>query len=254
VTGQPSLMRTLHVSEFLRDNLADLSFGGPVTHVYAPLEYAWQPHSRYVTRFGDGPHEVLLVGMNPGPFGMAQTGVPFGDGKMVRGWMGITGPVGKPAKEHPKRSILGFACPRGEVSGARLWGWARDLFGTPERFFAQFFVHNYCPLAFMEASGRNITPGKLAKEERAPLFQVCDQALHRLIGLMRPRFVVGVGAFAEARIRAAAPDFAGKTGRMLHPSPASPAANRGWPEAATAALLRLGVPLPTGRRTTAHPR
>ena len=236
------------VSRDLRDTAADLAFGPPVAHIYAPLEYAWEPHKRYITRFGRGSREVILVGMNPGPFGMAQTGVPFGDIKMVRGWMGITGSVGRPEKEHPKRPILGFDCPRGEVSGTRLWSWAQDLFGTPEQFFSQFFVHNYCPLAFMDAGGRNITPDKLAKEDRAPLFRVCDQALRDLIDAMQPKFMIGIGAFAEAKIRAVAPDFQGTTGRILHPSPASPAANRGWAEAATAGLRALGVPLPTGSR------
>src|SRR5688572_32536315 len=95
--------------------------------------------------------------MNPGPFGMAQTGVPFGDVAMVRDWLGIVAAVAKPRDEHPKRPVLGFECQRSEVSGARLWGWARARFGTPQRFFERFFVANYCPLAFMESSGANRT-------------------------------------------------------------------------------------------------
>src|SRR4026209_220177 len=110
-----------------------------------------------------------MLGMNPGPFGMVQTGVPFGDVAMARSWLGVVGPVARPRDEHPKRPVLGLECRRSEVSGARLWGWARDTFKSPDRFFERFFVVNYCPLLFMEAGGRNLTPDKLPSAERAPL-------------------------------------------------------------------------------------
>jgi len=224
----------------LQRRLTRLSFGTPVTHVYDPVGYAWEPHRRYLERYGRGTPEVLLLGMNPGPWGMAQTGIPFGDVGLVRDWLGIEGAVDRPAGEHPKRPILGFACPRGEVSGRRLWGWARDLFGTPERFFARFFVHNYCPLCFLEKTGRNRTPDKLRKAEREPLLAACDDALRRLLDVLQPRLVLGVGRFAEARARAAAADGAA-IGYLPHPSPASPQANRDWPALATSALRDAGV-------------
>src|SRR5690606_1352475 len=106
-----------------------LRFRDPVEYVYNPLEYARRPHEAYLKRYGTGPKEVLLLGMNPGPFGMAQTGVPFGEVAHVREWLGIEDGVDRPAVEHPKRPVLGFDCKRAEVSGARLWGWARDRFG-----------------------------------------------------------------------------------------------------------------------------
>src|SRR5690606_19431577 len=143
-----------------------------------------------------GPKEVVLVGMNPGPFGMAQTGVPFGEVAAVRDWMGIEAAIGRPPEEHPKRPVLGFDCPRSEVSGARLWGWAKDRFGTPEAFFARFFVINYCPLVFLEESGRNRTPDKLPAAEREALTAVCDRALRDSIEVLSPQHVVGVGTWA----------------------------------------------------------
>lgn len=224
--------------------LEPLRFAEPITHVYNPLIYAWSPHQQYLERYGRAPKEVLLVGMNPGPFGMAQTGVPFGEIAAVRGWLEIEGRVDKPSREHAKRPIEGFACKRSEVSGARVWGWARDRFGTPERFFARFFIANYCPLAFMEESGRNFTPDKLPADEREPLLAACDRALRRTVEALRPRVVVGVGAFAEARARAALDGIELTIGRMLHPSPASPLANKGWPEAASQCLIDLGVEIP----------
>jgi single-strand selective monofunctional uracil DNA glycosylase len=232
------------VVEDLVRELRPLSFGPPVTHVYSPLEYARAPHLEYLRRYGQAPREVLLLGMNPGPFGMAQTGVPFGDVGLVRGWLGIEAAVGKPPREHPKRPVLGFACPRGEVSGQRLWGWARDRFGTPERFFARFFVANYCPLAFMAESGSNVTPDKLCEAERTPLLTICDRALRRIVECLRPRMVLGVGAFAENRAREALAGLDTRLGRIPHPSPASPAANRGWAEAAEKALAGYGIGVP----------
>jgi single-strand selective monofunctional uracil DNA glycosylase len=210
----------------LRRAVDELSFAAPVTHVYNPLRYAWEPHREYLRRFGDGPKAALLVGMNPGPWGMAQTGVPFGDVAMVREWIGISATVQRPAREHPKRPVQGFQCPRSEVSGTRLWGWARERFGTPEAFFTRFLVWNYCPLSFMEASGRNRTPDKLPRGERDALFAACDRALARVVRTLQPAHLVGIGRFAADRIAAAVP---GSTPRAApHPSPASPLANRGW--------------------------
>lgn len=232
------------VAAELAERVAALRFGAPVTHVYNPLEYAWPLHRDYLARFGAGPKEIVFVGMNPGPFGMAQTGVPFGEVGIVRDWLGIGGAVGKPALEHPKRPVTGLDCPRSEVSGARLWGWARDRFGTPEQFFSRFFVANYCPLVFLEDSGRNRTPDKLPRAELEPLRAACDAALRRTIEILEPRHVVGVGAFAEAQARRVLADLDDITiGRVLHPSPASPLANRGWAEAAERELAAQGIQL-----------
>ena len=219
--------------------LAPLRFSAPVACVYNPLEYAWRPHATYLRRFGAAPKEYLLLGMNPGPFGMAQTGVPFGEIAAVRDFLGIEDRVGKPDPEHPKRPISGFSCPRSEVSGRRLWGWCRNRFGTAEQFFARYFVHNYCPLVFMDEGGRNITPDKLPGAERDPLFEICDELLRRVVTTLQPRMVVGVGVFAEKRARMALSELDLKFGRLPHPSPASPLANRGWAQAADRAIAAL---------------
>lgn len=232
------------ITDDLVRELAPLRFAAPVTHVYNPLDYAREAHFRYLERYGRGRREIVLLGMNPGPFGMAQTGVPFGEVAHVRDWLGIEARVAKPSLEHPKRKIAGFACARSEVSGARIWSWAKLTFGTPEKFFARFFVVNYCPLAFMEETGRNRTPDKLAPEERRRLFAVCDRALGRMIDALAPALVVGVGAFAEARAREALAGRSLTIGRILHPSPASPAANADWAKAAASQLKSLGVRLP----------
>jgi single-strand selective monofunctional uracil DNA glycosylase len=238
-------MSLVAITENLVASLAGLRFGPPVACVYNPLDYARDPHRQYLQRYGKSRRPVLLVGMNPGPFGMVQTGVPFGEVTMVREWLGIEGVVARPKKEHPKRPVEGFACQRSEVSGRRLWGWAAARFGTAKKFFATFYVHNYCPLAFVEASGRNVTPDKLKARERERLFAICDRALVAVVTALRPKLVVGIGGFAEQRARQAVGEEDGiVVGRMPHPSPASPQANRGWDGLADAALRGLGVALP----------
>ncbi|MDR2991671.1 MAG: single-stranded DNA-binding protein [Burkholderiaceae bacterium] len=225
--------------------LTPLTFAAPVSHVYNPLDYAWKPYELYLARYGNGKKRVLFLGMNPGPFGMVQTGVPFGDVDMARDWLGITAPVHKPARENPKRPIKGFACTRSEVSGNRLWSLMRQHFGTADAFFADAFVVNYCPLAFFDQS-RNLTPDKLPAQESAPLYAACDVHLRRVVATLQPQWVIGVGAFAQARAESAlaeqrttVPQL--KIGRILHPSPANPAANRGWAQTVTAQLRAAGV-------------
>ncbi len=237
-------MTPMSISRWLAKEVAKLDFAPPTACVYNPLVYARRSHEAYLRQQVRDGVECLLVGMNPGPWGMAQTGVPFGEVGFVREFLGIDEAVGQPDVLHPKRPIQGFACTRSEVSGRRLWGWAQERFGTAERFARLFFVTNYCPLVFMEESGRNRTPDKLPASERDPLFAVCDEALRRLVRCCRPRRVIGVGAFAAGRAEAALGSTAPPIGTILHPSPASPAANRGWAAQAERQLHAMGVVLP----------
>jgi single-strand selective monofunctional uracil DNA glycosylase len=235
------LMDLKAITDALIEDLRGLRFNPPVTHVYNPLEYAREPYDRYLSRYASRPKEIVLVGMNPGPWGMAQTGVPFGEVDLVRGWLGIEAPVGVPAALHPKRPVFGFSCPRSEVSGKRLWGWARRRFGTPECFFRRFFVANYCPLLFIEADGRNRTPDALPPSQRKPVLAACDRALRLTVAWLTPRYVVGVGQFAEDRARAALGGLPVTIGGITHPSPANPKANRGWEALVEEKLSSLGV-------------
>jgi len=237
--------KLLAASRRLCREITTLHFSAPVSHVYNPLEYAHRPHSLYVKRYGDRVKRVVFLGMNPGPFGMAQTGVPFGEVSWVRDWLGIEAPVGRPAVEHPKRPVEGFACSRSEVSGSRLWGGLQAHFGTPQSFFASHYIANYCPLVFIENSGRNRTPDRLPAGEREGLFAACDRHLQRLVAVLEPEWVIGIGAFAAAR---AAEALGGanarrtpKVGRILHPSPANPRAQRDWAGQARRELESLGV-------------
>jgi single-strand selective monofunctional uracil DNA glycosylase len=231
----------IQISNTLAKRTGRLRFSPPVVHVYNPLLYARAPHEQYLSRFGSGQKRAVLVGMNPGPFGMMQTGVPFGDVAMVRDFLGIEAEVVAPKQQHPNRPILGFACERREVSGTRLWGFVRDRFTSPERFFERFFVANYCPLVFLEAQGRNRTPDKLPATEKRALYASCDDALRKSVLALEATIVIGIGAFAHGRIKAALKGVDVTIGTILHPSPASPAANRGWARQAEKQLIDLGV-------------
>jgi len=230
----------IKAADTLRKELRGLTFPDLVHTTYNPLEYAWDRHCDYLKQCGSAKKKVLFLGMNPGPYGMAQTGVPFGEIPHVRDWIGISGPVEKPDPEHKKRPVTGFECERSEVSGRRLWGLFAELFGTSEKFFADHFVANFCPLVWMKDTGANITPDKLPKDCMAPVEEACLKHLRKVVEILEPEHLVGVGAFAEKQLSLVADD-SHKLGKMLHPSPASPAANRDFQGTAERQLRELGL-------------
>jgi single-strand selective monofunctional uracil DNA glycosylase len=237
------MMMPSEINDALVKAIGPLQFRDPVSHVYNPLDYARKAHDLYYHRYGGRPKEIVLLGMNPGPWGMAQTGIPFGDASAVKDWLHIEAPIGRPLHPHPKRPVQGFHCPRSEISGRRLWGWAKKQFKTPEKFFSRFFVANYCPLAFMEATGKNRTPDRLNALDKEALFAACDLALNRLIQWYLPRHVLGVGNFAEKRAHIALKGLDVQIGKITHPSPANPKANRGWEAVVNRELRALGISL-----------
>jgi single-strand selective monofunctional uracil DNA glycosylase len=255
---EDSVQALLRAARRLNGCLAEHRFADPVAYVYNPLEYAWNGYSSYLKRFAGGKagateetgahrrgrKRVLFLGMNPGPWGMAQTGVPFGEIETVRDWLGIEEEIGGPQIEHPRRPVTGFATTRREVSGSRLWGLMRERFGTADRFFREHFVGNYCPLLFFDSGGKNITPDKLGSGDRDALFRCCDDHLRATIRVLDPEWLIGIGRFTENRLQAVCREPEG--GRrwvagILHPSPASPAANRDWAGRTTERLISLGV-------------
>ncbi len=237
----------IELTHQLSHDVDSLTFSRDDITVYNPLDYAWEPHKRFLQRYGSSKKRIIFLGMNPGPWGMAQTGVPFGEVKAVKEWLKIEEPVGRPKVEHPKRPILGFSTTRSEVSGRRLWGLMMERFPDPDDFFCDHFVLNYCPLVFMEPSGKNLTPDKLPKEDRDKIEEVCDVYIMKVLEILSPEILVGVGKYAQKKFETLIKrmDF-GDSDRprvtwVLHPSPASPMANRGWAEAAVKQLVEREV-------------
>ena len=229
----------------LSKEISGMKFSAPAVIVYNPLQYASDGLEKYL-RYSKGSKRVIFVGMNPGPWGMAQTGVPFGEVSAVKNFLKLDDiRIDKPENEHEAYKITGLECPRSEVSGKRLWGLFEKRFGTAENFFAGHFVLNYCPLLFLADNGkggvRNLTPDKLKKPEREILFTACNSCLRKIIEILNPEFVVGIGSFAEEKSREALSGLNVKITRILHPSPASPQSNKDWDKKVTAQLIEAGV-------------
>jgi single-strand selective monofunctional uracil DNA glycosylase len=77
------LRMMLLAAEELRDRVERLAFSAPVTHVYNPLVYASEPHRKYLSRWGATHKKAVFLGMNPGPWGMA-------DPRNLSRWPGST--------------------------------------------------------------------------------------------------------------------------------------------------------------------
>ena len=226
----------------LSGQLARLRREIPVSAVYDPSDYAREPFENFLKLCASGRRRYLLLGMNPGPWGMAQTGVPFGTVSRVRDWMQIGGRIGRPAEMIASRPVTGWQCKREEVSGSRLWGLLAEMYGSADRLFSEIAVFNYCPLLFLQVDGsrtRNVTPDRLPAAVAARIGQACDRHLQQVIEELDARLLIGVGAYAHRCLARVAPDR--RCGGILHPSPASPAANRGFHQFASAQLRALKV-------------
>lgn len=223
-----------HLIRKLAHDLDTLEWSTP-SHVYNPMQYAWDGYEQLLERFGEQRGRVLLVGMNPGPWGMAQTGIPFGNVSTVRDWLHIETKLSSYLpKQHPKYPILGMNCCREEGSGKRLWGWVNERVGAAELFFERFFVWNYCPLLFL-GKDHNLVPSALRVHEQQPMEERCSTALKGILRLLEPAAIIAIGRYAELQVKRVV-DERLPIRYLLHPSPANPAANHNWRNLAEDAL------------------
>ena len=201
---------------------------GSVDVSYNPLAYAWDVHVAYLEKMGGHGAGTVVLGMNPGPRGMGQQGVPFGATSVVRDLLGITGiSVGQPESADPRRPVVGLEYPREEVSGTRLWGLLSESFGDANAIAGRVFLVNHCPLMlFSGARATNITPDKITGPTARALLERCDEHLREVVAVLNAERVIGVGKFAESRARSALADEVVEVVGCWHPSPASPLANR----------------------------
>ncbi len=217
-----------------------LSFDG---YIYNPLDYAWENHKFYLENYVKDSASVLFLGMNPGPFGMMQNGIPFGEVETVKTYLKCTQKIGRPEKEHPARPVLGLSCPKSEVSGKRFWGLIKSSYPVATDFAEKYCVFNYCPLGFLlpTPTSRNATPDHLPAEERKLLEALCDRYLECVIDLIKPDYLIGVGKYAEKRILSN-PAAKGKVvSSIIHPSPGNPQANNHWQENTEEKLRSLNI-------------
>ncbi|KAI5718898.1 hypothetical protein M8J76_001952 [Diaphorina citri] len=225
---------------------SNITYEFPVEYVYNPLDYAFELHSKYVYKYCNSKKKILFLGMNPGPWGMVQCGIPFGEVKAVKGFLNIEGKVNQPEKFHKDRPIKGLDCPRSEISGKRLWELASQLSdGKAADFFKHAYVHNYFPLAFVSKTATNITPAELKnKTTIEKLNSICDKSLSDIVKHLGIETVIAIGKFAETRAEKALKSnriFTVKVTSISHPSPRNPASNKNWVENTTKKLKDLGV-------------
>ena len=224
--------RMIEASSKLRDDVEKFADSlvkeGSVDAVYNPLAYAWEPHRAYLELASGGGAKTLLLGMNPGPHGMGQMGIPFAATSVVRELLKITNlEVGQPRKPHPKRPISGLDWPKEEVSGTRLWGLLANEYGSAESIFKSVFLLNHCPLMlFSGERATNITPDKITGPTTKALLERCDEHLREVVDIMQIEQVIGVGRYSETRALNALSGIDISVTTCWHPSPASPLANR----------------------------
>lgn len=244
ILGEDVAIKILDIEEQLAKEIERCPMDERVVYLYNPIGYARTTHEMFMKRYMNSQRDVLFLGMNPGPWGMSQTGVPFGEVAMVRDFLGITGPVDKPTKEHPKRLVQGFACSKQEVSGQRFWSLVKQLCGTPQNFFQSCAVYNMCPVAFMAATGKNLTPIDMGAAYKGKIFELCDEALAQVIEILQVKVIIGIGRFAETRAKLVLKSMGNSTISvhfLNHPSPASARANRNWQELALRQLSEMNV-------------
>lgn len=230
--------------------------------VYNPLVYGRVAHERYLSLAASGPRPVLFVGMNPGPHGMVQTAVPFGDVVNARAIQALAGSVeGAPLIDRERlpalahlRPIEGYSFARKEVSGTRFWSEFAPVFAaagpTRDRLLSTLrsaFVLNICPLAFFGAvdplkgprsPAANITPDKLPKPYREQVLAPCREYFGVVLRSLRPWGLVCFGGWAEKLAATWVRDIDGQPPRVEkvhHPSPRVLNTAAGWHPAAALA-------------------
>lgn len=223
-------MATQHpvdVTRELNERMETVTIEEKVEWFYNPLDYAFPVHAEYLKTFGDDTKTGFFLGMNPGPWGMAQTGVPFTDPYIARDWMGLSEqPIGTPSNEREERPIKGWESDRKEASGQKLHGFFREVYGSLEAFFDDNIVMNYCPLVMYSEEATNTTPEDLLKDDRERLYSICDPYLEALIDFYDPDVFVGIGRFGQRRIADVTDRAEEEVAYLPHPSPASPIATR----------------------------
>ncbi|XP_045776673.1 single-strand selective monofunctional uracil DNA glycosylase [Maniola jurtina] len=231
----------LELADEMNEALNEFNLPPAVKCVYNPSIYARYTFEMYARKYCNTKKKIMFFGMNPGPWGMSQTGVPFGEISSVRDWLGIEGPVNKPPHEIRERPVDGFDCKRTEVSGKRFWGLLKTICGTPENFFKTSFVYNYINQQWMKSNGCNLTPGDFKVSDMEPLYNICDPIFVKILKLYEVEIVVAIGKFCETRAQKAIkkylPSSSIKILYLSHPSPRS-VNNNNWEQKALEELKR----------------
>lgn len=198
--------------------------------IYNPLEYCLDPFIQYLEKGGEK-RDIVFLGMNPGPFGMMQNGIPFGASNFVNNYLNIEKDFDKQKieKEHPKYKIIGKNIERQEISGTKLWGLIQSFYPDSNTFLENQIVLNYLQLAILDKEkGKNITPDKLNKDVRTKIENICDNQLREILDILESKVLIGVGKYSyDSLLRVKKNE---KVIKINHPSPLNARYFKTWTE------------------------
>ncbi|KAF7991960.1 hypothetical protein HCN44_010761 [Aphidius gifuensis] len=203
----------LNIELNLSINLDKLNYNNPIDYIYCPIIYAKTVHFNYLNKYCRDKKNIMILGMNPGPWGMSQTGVPFGEINIVIDWLKINGHIDKPKRQHEQRQVDGFSCKRSEISGRKFWSLFKKLSNNPDTFFRHCFLRNFFKPTIIIII--------IAGPEQKKLQEFCDQALIEVIKILDVKVIIGVGRFSEQRAKKVVKTakLSTKVLWMIHPSP-----------------------------------
>jgi len=193
--------------------------------VINPLEYLWLQYGYYTSCYHNQYPRAMIIGMNPGPKGMSQTGIPFGSPNIIPSILPnkslfneIRDNEGSPVSS-PHRRITGPSNTTVEVSGNRLWSALIKRYGDFKSITSEIFVDNICPLLFLcgKNGSKNLTPDKLTPSPaKIILIRLCTERLQKIYQCLgEPSNIVALGRWSHKFLEKMFPKV--RVTYILHP-------------------------------------
>ena len=225
--------------------------------VWNPGRYGERWHRRFRETYPPGPNPVLLLGLNPGPYGMGQTGIPFTDIRRLES--DLPELAARLRTDGESIGLPGLAPPdlrrrldrTFESSSIRVYRFLRLAGGSAGAGWRRVVAANPCPMLFMEGTV-NRTPADLRRalrkrggrlERVTARLEECDQlrreCAREAVRVLEPRGVILLGRNIQEAL-AGDPSLGAVPGGVLaweHPARAVPDA---WAGGLVRAVRRRG--------------
>jgi len=187
---------------------------GAGLQVWNPALYALDIYQEYLTKFPPEPGAILALGLNPGPYGMAQTGIPFTDCRTASGALGMEMTIpGKAPDDLISRLKKANGKWRGtyERSSLGMYRFLILAWGDIKTAYRNWFVGNPCPLLFLDPERWNVTPADPRLRRMKEVGELRQRAVIGFSEILNPRGIVCFGkdvakAVGEVAIRQVGPD------------------------------------------------
>jgi single-strand selective monofunctional uracil DNA glycosylase len=222
--------------------------------VLDPSRYGERWHAPFRRLYPPRARPLLVFGLNPGPYGMAQTGIPFTDLKRLA--QGLPRLAAELARSGERLSLPGlapsslqpFLTRTFESSSVRVHRFLRLAHGSAERAFREVVFVNPCPLLFIDrALGENRTPADLPRALRAGVDEARVEVVSVAVARLRARGAIVLGRDAAAALSVPLRARLGERAvvEWEHPARAVPDI---WARGLLAALRRRGLLASSRRR------